>query len=75
MLSGRDGLEVEALERFDDGEPGLPDASLDQAAIAVDQLQLHQSGQELHMIQTFGRALPRQFLVLAQEGGSFSRFR
>ena len=63
------GLEVEALELFDDGEAGLPDAPLDQASLAVDHLHLHQPGQELHMIQALGRALAREFLVFPQEGG------
>ena len=54
---------------FDDREPGLLDTPLDQAALAVDQLQLHQSGEELDMIQALGRALARQFLVFPQEGG------
>ena len=49
-------------------QPGLPDAPLDEEALAVDQLQLHQPGQELDMIQALGRALARQFLVFPQEG-------
>ena len=68
LVEARDCLEVEALELFDDREPGLPDAALDEAALAVDQLQLHQSGEELHMIQALDRALARQFLVFPQEG-------
>ena len=68
LVEAGDRLEVEALELFDDGEPGLPDAALDQPALAVDHLQLHQPGQELDMIQALGRALARQFLVFPQEG-------
>ena len=68
LVEARDCLEVEALELFDNREPGLPDAALDEAALAVDQLQLHQPGEELHMIQALGRALARQFLVFPQEG-------
>ena len=68
LVGAGDRLEVEALELFDDGEPGLLDTPLDEAALAVDQLQLHQPGQELDMIQALGSALARQFLVLAQEG-------
>ena len=75
LAEHRDGLEVEAFELFDDGEACLLDALLDQAALAVDQLQLHQPGEELDMIQSLGRALPRQFLVFPQEGGSLSLFR
>ncbi len=75
LAERRDGVEVEAVELFDDGEACLLDAPLDQAALAVDQLQLHQPGEELDMIQSLGRALPRQFLVFPQEGGSFSLFR
>ena len=69
LVEAWDGLEVEALELFDDGEAGLPDAPLDQATLAVDHLHLHQPGQELHMVQAVCRALARQFLVFAQEGG------
>ena len=47
----------------------MPDAPLDQPALAVDQLQLHQTGQELDMIQALGRALLGDFLVFPQEGG------
>ena len=68
LVERGDRLEVEAFELFDDGEPGLLDAPFDQAALAVDQLQLHQTGQELDMIQALGRALARQFLVFPQEG-------
>ena len=68
LVEARDGLEVEALELFDDGEPGLPDAAFDEAALAVDHLHLHQPSEELHMIQALGRALARQFLVFPQEG-------
>ena len=38
LVERRDGLEVEALELFDDREPGLLDTPLDEAALAVDQL-------------------------------------
>ena len=37
--------------------------------LAVDHLHLHQSGQELDMIEALGRALLRHLLVFAQEGG------
>ena len=68
LVQARDGLEVEALELFDDREPGLPDAALDQAALAVDRLHLHQPGEELHVIQALGRALAGQLLVFPQDG-------
>ena len=35
LVETGDRLEVEAFELFDDGEAGLPDAALDQAALAV----------------------------------------
>ncbi len=38
LVERRDRLEVEALELFDDGEAGLPDAPLDQPAVTVDHL-------------------------------------
>ena len=59
LVEARDGLEVEAVELFDDGEAGLPDAALDQASLAVDHLHLHQPGQELHVIRAVCRALAR----------------
>ena len=65
-------MKSKALELFDDREPGLLDTPFDEAALAVDQLQLHQPGQELHMIQALGRALARQFLVFPQEGRQLS---
>ena len=68
LVERRDRLEAEAPELCDDREPGLLDTPLDEAALAVDQLQLHQPGQEPHMIQALGRALARQFLVFPQEG-------
>ncbi len=36
-----DGLEVEAVEAFDGGEPGLSDPPLDHAALTVDQFWTH----------------------------------
>ena len=63
LVEARDCLEVDALELFDDGEAGLPDA-----ALAIDHLHFHHPGQELHLIQVFGRALARRFLVFPQEG-------
>ena len=53
---------VDALELFDDAEAGLPEA-----ALAIDHLDFHHPGQELHLI--FGRAPARRFPVFAQEGG------
>ena len=69
LVERGDGFEVEALELFDDREACLLDAPLDQPALAVDQLQLHQTGQELDMIQALGRALLRHFLVFPLKGG------
>ena len=45
-----DGLEVEAVEAFDGGEPGLSDPPLDHAALTVDQFQLGQTDKIPHMV-------------------------
>ena len=63
-----DGLEVEAVEAFDGGEPGLPDPPLDHAAFAVDQLQFGQADQIAHMIGALGSTLAGQLVVFAQKG-------
>jgi hypothetical protein len=39
------------------------DAALDHPPLAVDQLQLHQPGEELHMVLTFGSALAGELCV------------
>ena len=64
----RDGsLEVEAIEAFDGGEPGLPDPTLYHAALTVDQLQFGQANQIAHTIGALGGALAGQLVVFAQE--------
>ena len=75
LVERRDRLEVEALELFDDREPGLLDTPLDEAALAVDQLQLHQPGEELDMIQASAAHWRASFSYSRRKVGSFSRFR
>ena len=63
-----DGLEVEGIEAFDGGEPGLPDPPLDHAALTVDQFQLGQADKIPHMVGALGCALAGQLVVFAQKG-------
>ena len=63
-----DGLEVEAVEAFDGGEPGLPDPPLDHPAFAVDQFQFSEADEIAHMAGALGGALAGQLVVLAQKG-------
>ena len=46
---------------------------LDHPPLAVDQLHLHEPGQEADMVKPLGGALAGQLLVLAQECGQFER--
>ncbi len=56
LIERRECLEVEAVEAFGGGEPGLPDPPLDHAALAVDQFQLGQAQQIAHMVDALGGA-------------------
>ena len=69
LVERRDGLEVEAVEALDGGEPGLADPPLDHAAFAVDRFHLDQTDKIPHVIDALGGALARQLVILAQESG------
>lgn len=73
LVQAGDRLEVEAVETFGGGELRRLDAALDHPALAVDQLKFHQPGQELNMVQPFGGALARQFVVFPEEGWQLQR--
>ena len=66
----RDGSrgEVEAVQALDRREAGLADAPLDHAPLAIEQLELGQAQQVGRMVDTLGRTLPSQLVMLAQEG-------
>ena len=73
MLSDGSASEVEAVEALHGREPGLLDAALDHAPLALDQLQLGQAQQEAGMVDALGGALPGELVVLAQEGRQLER--
>jgi len=62
-----DRLEVEAVEALGGREFRGLDTAFDHSALAIDQLQLDQTSQELDMIQPLGGALARELFILAQE--------
>jgi hypothetical protein len=68
LVQRRDHLEVEAVEAFGGRELRGLDAPFDHPALALDQLQLTEPQQVLHMVLALGRALPGQLGVLALEG-------
>ncbi len=68
LVERRDRLEVEAVEALGGGELRRLDAPLDHAALAVDQLQLAEPEQILHMVAALGRALAGELGVFGVEG-------
>jgi hypothetical protein len=73
LVERRDCLEVEAVEALGGRELCCLDAALDHPALAVDQLQLHQPGEELHMILPLGGALAGELGVFPEEGRQLQR--
>ena len=73
LVERRDGLEVEAVEALGCGELRRLDPALDHPALAVDQLQLHEPGEEPDMVQPLGRALAGELAVFPQEGRQLQR--
>jgi hypothetical protein len=55
------------------GEVRLADPALHHPSFTLNQLQLGQTQEVAEMIGTFGRALPRQPVVLAQKGRQLER--
>jgi hypothetical protein len=76
LVEPGDRLEVEAVQALGDRERAIGrhwsedngerrlDAPLHHAPLPVDQLELDQSGQEPDVVQTFGRALAGELVVL-----------
>ncbi len=56
------------VERLYRREARLADAALDHAPFAIDELQLDQAHQIARVIEPFGGAKGRDFVVLAQDG-------
>src|SRR4051794_23562444 len=73
LVQRRDGQEVEAIEALHRREMRLTDPALHHPPLALDQLQLGQTQEIAEMIGAFRRALPRQLVVLAQEGRQLER--
>ena len=68
FVEAEDGLEVEAVEAFDGGKARRPDAPLDHAALAVDQLQLGQAQEVARVAHVLRGTETGNLLMLAQEG-------
>ena len=60
--------QLEGLETLQDRELGGLDAALGGALLAIEQLQLAEAEQVARTVQAFLGAVPRDFVVLAQEG-------
>jgi hypothetical protein len=73
LVEAGDRLEVEAVEALGGRELCRLDAALDHPPLSVDQLQLHQPGQELHMILPLGGALAGELAVFPEEGRQLQR--
>jgi hypothetical protein len=69
FVERRDGGKVEAVQAFDGGKAGGPDAPLDQAPFPVDQFLFAQAQQIGREIRAFLGTLFGQSIVFAQEGG------
>ena len=64
-MTGR--FELEAVQTLDGGKLRRPDAPLDQAPFAVDELELDQTREELDVVQSLVRRAARHLLVLAKK--------
>ena len=73
LVQRRQRQEVEAVEAFDRRKLRLLDTTLDRLAFPVDQLEFGQPQQIANMIDAVAGALPRQLIVLAQEGRQLQR--
>ncbi len=73
LVEAGDRLEVEAVEAFHRGELGGLDPALNHPPFAVDQLQFHQSGKELNMVQPLGSALLGHLVEFPQDGRQLQR--
>src|SRR3954451_24251727 len=73
LVERGNGQEVEAVEALDRGEMSLADPALHHPLLALDQLELGQAQQIAQMVHPFGRALPGQLVMLAQEGRQLQR--
>jgi hypothetical protein len=73
LVQRRDRLEVEAVEAFYRREFRRLDPALDHPPLAVDQLQLHQPGEEPHVVEPLGGAVAGQLVVFPQERRQLQR--
>jgi hypothetical protein len=68
FVEAGDGGEVECLEALDRREPGLADAPLDDAALAVEKLKFDEAEQVTDMVDAIAGGLARDLLMFAQDG-------
>ena len=75
LVEAGDRLEVEAVEAFDRREPCGLDPALDHPPLAVDQLQLHQPGEERTWSSPSAAHCRASFSYSRRKVGSFSVLR
>lgn len=65
LIKRGNGGELERVEALDGGKAGGPDATLDHASFAIDELELDEAQEEADMIETPARGFRRDFLVFS----------
>ena len=67
LVERRDRFELEAVQTLHCGKLRRPDAPLDKAPFAVDELEFDQTREELDVVQSLVRRAARHLLVLAKK--------
>jgi hypothetical protein len=73
FVQRRKGREVETVEALHGRELGRFDAAVDHTPLAINQLQFSESQQITPIVDALGGALPRDLVILAQEGRQLER--